>query len=112
MANRQSELKRAGPLPRKLSDAQVAAVIKTVDRELAKKAQDAASGWVGTVGERIIIDATVTRGAFTSADAARTADVLRQFAWGVEAPVRDIGQTCDVTRLHHRLETIRPEWSG
>lgn len=33
----------------------------------------------------LIIDATVTRGAFTSADAARTADVLRQFAWGVPA---------------------------
>jgi len=33
----------------------------------------------------VIIDATVTRGAFTSADAARTADVLRQFAWGVPA---------------------------
>ncbi|QLQ12604.1 MAG: murein biosynthesis integral membrane protein MurJ [Brevundimonas sp.] len=32
-----------------------------------------------------IIDATVTRGAFTSYDAARTADVLRQFAWGVPA---------------------------
>ncbi|MDP2117789.1 MAG: lipid II flippase MurJ, partial [Brevundimonas sp.] len=32
-----------------------------------------------------IIDATVTRGAFTSQDAARTADVLRQFAWGVPA---------------------------
>ena len=32
-----------------------------------------------------IIDATVTRGAFTSVDAARTADVLRQFAWGVPA---------------------------
>jgi putative peptidoglycan lipid II flippase len=32
-----------------------------------------------------IIDATVTRAAFTSADAARTADVLRQFAWGVPA---------------------------
>ncbi|MFJ6025487.1 murein biosynthesis integral membrane protein MurJ [Brevundimonas sp. NPDC092305] len=32
-----------------------------------------------------IIDATVTRGAFTSADAARTADVLRHFAWGVPA---------------------------
>lgn len=32
-----------------------------------------------------LIDATVTRGAFTSADAARTADVLRQFAWGVPA---------------------------
>jgi putative peptidoglycan lipid II flippase len=32
-----------------------------------------------------IIDATVTRGAFTHADAARTADVLRQFAWGVPA---------------------------
>lgn len=32
-----------------------------------------------------IIDATVTRGAFTSADAARTADALRQFAWGVPA---------------------------
>jgi len=33
----------------------------------------------------VIIDATVTRGAFTSQDAARTADVLRQFAWGVPA---------------------------
>jgi len=32
-----------------------------------------------------VIDATVTRGAFTSDDAARTADVLRQFAWGVPA---------------------------
>jgi putative peptidoglycan lipid II flippase len=32
-----------------------------------------------------IIDATVTRGAFTSEDAARTADVLRNFAWGVPA---------------------------
>ncbi|KQS57333.1 murein biosynthesis protein MurJ [Brevundimonas sp. Leaf363] len=32
-----------------------------------------------------IIDATVTRGAFTSQDAARTADALRQFAWGVPA---------------------------
>lgn len=32
-----------------------------------------------------IIDATVTRGAFTSADAARTADVLTHFAWGVPA---------------------------
>jgi putative peptidoglycan lipid II flippase len=32
-----------------------------------------------------VIDATVTRGAFTSQDAARTADVLRQFAWGVPA---------------------------
>jgi putative peptidoglycan lipid II flippase len=32
-----------------------------------------------------IIDATVTRGAFTSADATRTANVLRQFAWGVPA---------------------------
>lgn len=32
-----------------------------------------------------VIDATVTRGAFTSMDAARTADVLRQFAWGVPA---------------------------
>lgn len=32
-----------------------------------------------------IIDATVTRGEFTSADAARTADVLRHFAWGVPA---------------------------
>jgi putative peptidoglycan lipid II flippase len=32
-----------------------------------------------------IIDATVTRGAFTSTDAARTAEVLRQFAWGVPA---------------------------
>ena len=32
-----------------------------------------------------IIDATVTRGAFSSEDAARTADVLRQFAWGVPA---------------------------
>ena len=33
----------------------------------------------------VIIDATTTRGAFTSADAARTADVLRMFAWGVPA---------------------------
>jgi putative peptidoglycan lipid II flippase len=32
-----------------------------------------------------IIDATVTRGAFTSTDAHRTAEVLRQFAWGVPA---------------------------
>lgn len=32
-----------------------------------------------------IIDATVTRGAFTSEDAQRTADVLRHFAWGVPA---------------------------
>ena len=32
-----------------------------------------------------IIDATVTRGAFTAADALRTAEVLRQFAWGVPA---------------------------
>jgi hypothetical protein len=32
-----------------------------------------------------VIDATVTRGAFTSEDAARTADVLRHFAWGVPA---------------------------
>lgn len=32
-----------------------------------------------------IIDATVTRGAFESRDAARTAEVLRQFAWGVPA---------------------------
>ncbi len=32
-----------------------------------------------------IIDATVTRGAFTAADAQRTAEVLRQFAWGVPA---------------------------
>ncbi len=32
-----------------------------------------------------IIDATVTRGHFTSADAHRTAEVLRQFAWGVPA---------------------------
>lgn len=32
-----------------------------------------------------IIDATVTRGAFTSADAARTANVLFHFAWGVPA---------------------------
>jgi putative peptidoglycan lipid II flippase len=32
-----------------------------------------------------IIDATVTRGAFTAADAERTAEVLRQFAWGVPA---------------------------
>ena len=32
-----------------------------------------------------LIDATVTRGAFTSDDAARTAAVLRQFAWGVPA---------------------------
>lgn len=33
----------------------------------------------------VIIDATTTRGAFTSEDAARTADVLRMFAWGVPA---------------------------
>jgi putative peptidoglycan lipid II flippase len=32
-----------------------------------------------------LIDATVTRGAFTSADAERTAAVLQQFAWGVPA---------------------------
>ena len=32
-----------------------------------------------------IIDATVTRGAFTSDDARRTAEVLRHFAWGVPA---------------------------
>jgi len=32
-----------------------------------------------------IIDATVTRGAFTSDDAHRTAEVLRQFAWGAPA---------------------------
>ena len=32
-----------------------------------------------------IIDATITRGAFTSVDAQRTAEVLRQFAWGVPA---------------------------
>lgn len=32
-----------------------------------------------------IIDATITRGAFTAADAGRTAEVLRQFAWGVPA---------------------------
>jgi putative peptidoglycan lipid II flippase len=32
-----------------------------------------------------IIDATVTRGAFTSEDARRTAEVLRHFAWGVPA---------------------------
>lgn len=32
-----------------------------------------------------IIDATVTRGAFTSDDAHRTANVLRMFAWGVPA---------------------------
>lgn len=32
-----------------------------------------------------IIDATITRGEFTSADALRTAEVLRQFAWGVPA---------------------------
>jgi len=34
-----------------------------------------------------IIDSTLTRGAFTSADALRTAEVLRQFAWGVPAYV-------------------------
>jgi putative peptidoglycan lipid II flippase len=33
----------------------------------------------------VIIDATTTRGAFTTQDAVRTADVLRQFAWGVPA---------------------------
>jgi putative peptidoglycan lipid II flippase len=32
-----------------------------------------------------IIDATVTRGAFTSEDARRTAEVLRHFGWGVPA---------------------------
>jgi putative peptidoglycan lipid II flippase len=32
-----------------------------------------------------IIDATVTRGAFSSEDARRTAEVLRHFAWGVPA---------------------------
>lgn len=32
-----------------------------------------------------VIDATMTRGAFTSADAARTAEVLRAFAWGIPA---------------------------
>lgn len=32
-----------------------------------------------------IIDATVTRGAFTSDDARRTAEVLRHFGWGVPA---------------------------
>jgi putative peptidoglycan lipid II flippase len=32
-----------------------------------------------------IVDATVTRGAFTSEDAQRTATVLKQFAWGVPA---------------------------
>ena len=32
-----------------------------------------------------IIDATVTRGAFTHDDAHRTAEVLRQFGWGVPA---------------------------
>jgi len=32
-----------------------------------------------------IIDGIVTRGAFSSADAHRTAEVLRQFAWGVPA---------------------------
>lgn len=32
-----------------------------------------------------IIDATVTRGAFTSEDARRTAEVLRHFAWGAPA---------------------------
>lgn len=32
-----------------------------------------------------LIDATVTRGAFTSEDARRTAAVLQQFAWGVPA---------------------------
>ena len=32
-----------------------------------------------------IIDATVTRGVFTSDDARRTADVLRHFGWGVPA---------------------------
>jgi putative peptidoglycan lipid II flippase len=37
------------------------------------------------VAPYFIIDATVTRGEFTSADALRTADVLRQFAWGVPA---------------------------
>jgi putative peptidoglycan lipid II flippase len=37
------------------------------------------------VAPYMIIDGIVTRGAFTSQDAARTADVLRHFAWGVPA---------------------------
>jgi Zn ribbon nucleic-acid-binding protein len=37
-----------------LSDAQVAAVLKTVDRELAKTQ----TGWVGTIGERVTLDLT------------------------------------------------------
>ena len=37
------------------------------------------------VAPYFIIDATVSRGEFTSQDAARTADVLKQFAWGVPA---------------------------
>jgi len=39
-----------------LSDAQVAAVSKAVDRELAK----GTTGWVGTIGERVTLDLTVT----------------------------------------------------
>ena len=39
-----------------LSDAQVAAVTKAVDRELAK----GTTGWVGTIGERVTLDLTVT----------------------------------------------------
>ena len=38
-----------------LSDAQVAAVLKTIDRELAKTQ----TGWVGTIGERVTLDLTV-----------------------------------------------------
>ena len=37
-----------------LSDAQVAAVLKTVDRELAKTQ----TNWVGTIGERVTLDLT------------------------------------------------------
>ncbi len=33
----------------------------------------------------VVIDATMTRGAFTSADALRTAEVLRAFSWGIPA---------------------------
>jgi hypothetical protein len=39
-----------------LSDAQVAAVTKAVDRELAKTQ----TGWVGTIGERVTLELTVT----------------------------------------------------
>lgn len=33
----------------------------------------------------VVIDGAITRGAFTSQDASRTSEVLRQFAWGIPA---------------------------